>query len=127
MKVAFDTNTYVDLCRRSAPTVELFESADAIVLPFVVLAELRCGFAGGRRQVANERVLRQFLHRRHVTVAFADERTTQQYAEVFQQLRHQGTPIPVSDMWIAALVLQYDLALHTRDRHFDEIPQIVRV
>lgn len=127
MKVAFDTNTYVDLCRRVDVTVELFESADAIVLPYAALAELRCGFVAGRRQVDNERVLRQFLHRRHVTVAYPDERTTHQYADVFRQLRRQGTPIPVNDMWIAALVLQHDLALHTRDQHFDHVPQIVRV
>lgn len=127
MKVAFDTNTYVDLCRHVDSTVELFESADAIVLPYVALAELRCGFAGGRRQADNERILRQFLHRRHVAVAYPDERTTHQYAEVYRQLRRQGTPIPVNDMWIAALALQHDLVLHSRDRHFDHLPQIVRV
>ena len=32
-----------------------------------------------------------------------------------------------SDMWIAALVLQHNLALHARDAHFDHLPQIARV
>jgi predicted nucleic acid-binding protein len=45
---------------------------------------------------------------------------------VYAQLRRQGTPIPTNDMWIAALTSQHDLALCTRDRHFDRLPQIPR-
>jgi hypothetical protein len=30
-------------------------------------------------------------------------------------------------MWLAALVLQHNLALHARDKHFDRLPQLVRV
>jgi predicted nucleic acid-binding protein len=33
----------------------------------------------------------------------------------------------VNDMWIAALVLQHDLALHARDAHFDHLRQLRRV
>jgi predicted nucleic acid-binding protein len=53
--------------------------------------------------------------------------TTHDYASVYRQLRHQGTPIPTNDMWVAALVLQHNLVLHARDSHFDHLPQIVRV
>jgi tRNA(fMet)-specific endonuclease VapC len=49
------------------------------------------------------------------------------YTSVFRQLRLQGTPIPTNDIWISALVLQHNAALHDRDRHFDHLPQIVRV
>ena len=58
---------------------------------------------------------------------FADDQTTFHYATVFRQLRLQGTPIPTNDIWIAALVLQHNLALHARDRHFDHLPQLARV
>jgi tRNA(fMet)-specific endonuclease VapC len=107
--------------------VALLEDADAIMLPFVVLGELRAGFAHGRRQVENERTLRRFLLKEGVRVLFADDQTTHHYAAVFRQLRKQGTPIPTNDMWLAALVLQHNLALHARDRHLDSLPQIVRV
>jgi hypothetical protein len=30
-------------------------------------------------------------------------------------------------MWLAVLVLQHNLALRARDRHFDHLPQIARV
>jgi tRNA(fMet)-specific endonuclease VapC len=127
MRVAIDTNRYVDLCKGAVETVEILETADEIVLPFVVLAELRAGFALGRRQVDNERALHRLLLKDSVEVLYPDDQTTYHYASVFRQLRKQGTPIPTNDMWLASLVLQHNLALHARDRHFDHLPQIVRV
>jgi tRNA(fMet)-specific endonuclease VapC len=127
VRVAVDTNRYVDLCKGVDETVSLLEEAEAILLPFVVLGELRAGFVHGRRQADNERTLRQFLLKDGVQVLFADDQTTHHYAAVFQQLRKQGTPIPTNDMWLAALVLQHNLALHARDKHFDHLPQLVCV
>ncbi len=127
MRIALDTNRYVDLCKGVAETAEIVATAEEVFLPFVVLAELRAGFALGRRAAENERVLRLFLLKAGVKVLYADEQTTHHYAAVFRQLRRQGTPIPTNDIWIAALVLQHNLALHVRDRHFDSLPQIVRV
>ena len=127
MRVALDTNRYVDLCKGVDETVSLLEEAEAILLPFVVLGELRAGFVHGRRQADNERTLRQFLLKDGVHVLFADDQTTHHYAAVFRQLRKQGTPIPTNDMWLAALVLQHNLALHARDKHFEHLPQLVRM
>ena len=81
----------------------------------------------GRRQAENEQVLRRFLLKDGVNVLFADHQTTHHYASLFRQLRKQGTPIPTNDMWLAAVVLQHNLALHARDKHFDHLPQLVRV
>jgi tRNA(fMet)-specific endonuclease VapC len=127
VKVALDTNRYVDLCQGVAGTVALLEEAEAILLPFVVVGELRAGFAHGRRQAENERILRRFMLKEGVRVLFADDQTTHHYAAVFRQLRKQGTPIPTNDRWLASLILQHNLALHARDKHFDRLPQIVRV
>ena len=127
MRVALDTNRYVDLCKGLTGTVALLEEAVAVLLPFVVLGELRAGFAHGRRAAENERILRSFLLKDGVRVLFADDQTTHHYAAVFRQLWKQGTPIPTNDMWLSALVLQHNLALHARDRHFDHLPQLVRV
>jgi tRNA(fMet)-specific endonuclease VapC len=127
MRIAVDTNGYVDLCKGVVETVELLETAEEVVLPFVVLGELRAGFLLGRRQVDNERALNRFLLKDGVEILYADDQTTHHYASVFRQLRKQGTPIPTNDMWLAALVLQHNLALHARDKHFDHLPQLVRV
>lgn len=50
VRVALDTNRYVDLCKGVSESVTLLEEAEAVILPFVVLGELRAGFANGRRQ-----------------------------------------------------------------------------
>lgn len=127
MRVALDTNRYVDLCKGVAATVKVLEEAEAVIVPFVVLAELRAGFAFGRRPAENELILRRFLLKEGVRVLFADDQTTHHYAALYRQLRRQGTPIPTNDLWIGALTLQHNLVLHARDVHFDHLPQIVRV
>ena len=125
--LALDTNRYADPCRGDARAVEIIEAADAIWLPFVVLGELLAGFAAESQGPRNEAVLRRFLLKPGVGILYADEQTTYHYASVYRQLRKQGTPIPTNDMWIAALVLQHSLFLYDRDRHFDALPQLLRV
>jgi len=126
VRLALDTNAYVDLCKGVAGTARLVETAESVSLPFAVVAELRAGFAMGRKSSENELTLRRFLLVDGAGVLYPDDQTSHHYASVFRQLRHQGTPIPTNDLWIAALVLQHNLVLHSRDRHFDHLPQIVR-
>jgi|SRR5579862_6860253 len=127
MKLALDGNRYTDLCRDVASVVEAVEHADEVWLPFIVLGELRAGFAAGSQGPRNEAVLRRFLLKPGVGVLYADDQTTHHYATVYRQLRRQGTPIPTNDMWIAALALQHSLVLCARDKHFDALAQLPRV
>lgn len=127
MRLALDTNRYTDLCRGDSFVVETIEHAEHVSLPFIVLGELRAGFAVGSQGPRNEAVLRRFLMRPGVEILYPDEQTTHHYANVYRQLKKQGTPIPTNDMWIAALVLQHSLALFARDAHFDALPQLTRV
>ena len=127
LRLALDTNRYTDLCRGGAQTVTLVERAESVALPFVVVAELRAGFAVGKRGMENEQVLRRFLSKEGVAVLFADDQTTHHYASLYRQLRTQGTPIPTNDLWVAALVVQHNLVLHDRDRHFAHLPQLTRI
>jgi tRNA(fMet)-specific endonuclease VapC len=127
MRLALDTNRYVDLCRSDPTVIETVEAADEVWLPFVVLGELRAGFAVGTQGPQNEAILRRFLLKPGVDVLYADEQTTHHYANVYRHLRKQGTPIPTNDMWIAALVLHHSLTLYDRDEHFDALPQLMRV
>ena len=127
MRLALDTNRYTDLCRGNVSVIETIEFADEVWLPFIVLGELRTGFAVGTQGPRNEAVLRRFLLKSRVAVLYADDQTTHHYAAVYRQLRKQGTPIPTNDMWIAALVLQHSLVLLARDSHFDVLPQLARV
>jgi tRNA(fMet)-specific endonuclease VapC len=127
VRVALDTNRYVDLCNGVSETTNIVAQAELVIVPFIVLAELRSGFAHGNQQADNERTLQRFLLKDGVKSLFADVQTTYHYAALYRQLRKQGTPMPTNDMWIAALVLQHNLILHSRDRHFHHLPQLALV
>lgn len=127
MKLAIDTNRYVDFARGDAEVVERMRHAQRVYVPFVVLAELRAGFLCGSRAQRNEANLTRFLDSPRVEVLYPDDQTTHQYARLFRQLRTQGTPIPANDLWTGALAVQHALHLFARDRHFDHLPQIPRV
>jgi tRNA(fMet)-specific endonuclease VapC len=124
MRLAIDTNRYRDLCDGKRDVVERLETAEAIVVPFIVIAELRAGFSVGTKGRANERMLHRFLAQPGVAIAHTTDATTRCYASLYRQLRTQGTPIPTHDLWIAAIVLEHDLALFSRDAHFHALPQL---
>jgi tRNA(fMet)-specific endonuclease VapC len=127
MRLALDTNRYVDFARNVPEALQRIREADQVFLPFVVLAELRAGFLCGSKSARNERTLAQFLNSPRAVVLHPDEDTTHHYARLYRQLRIQGTPIPTNDIWLAALVVQHNLRLFARDQHFDALPQLVRV
>ncbi|NNM88121.1 MAG: type II toxin-antitoxin system VapC family toxin [Phycisphaerae bacterium] len=125
MRVALDTNRYVDLCRGDGHVLKAVRSAVAIFLPWVVLAEIRAGFLLGSRGSENEGILVRFITSGRVGIIFPDDQTTHHYAKLFAQLQRQGTPNPTNDIRIAATVLQHKLALCSRDGHFAAIPQLL--
>ena len=125
MNVALDTNAYSDFMRGAAERVELIRTVQAIVLPLIVLGELRAGFAAGDRESTNAANLQRFLGSPRVSVLPPDEQTTHYYAQLHRQLRNDGRPIPTNDLWIAALAVQHDLVICTSGRHFRQIPQLV--
>lgn len=127
MRVLVDTNRYRDLCEGDQSAQEVMQKAVRIYLPFVVIAELRSGFLCGTQSRRNEKYLTMFLNSERVEALYPEENTTHHFARIFAQLRLQGTPIPVNDIWIAALAVQHDLTVYSRDRHFDCLPQIARV
>jgi tRNA(fMet)-specific endonuclease VapC len=127
VRIALDTNRYVDFARGLPEAVNQLRAADRILVPVIVLGELRAGFLGGSRAPENEANLVRFLNSPRVEVLLADEESAHHYSQHFHQLRRQGTPIPTNDVWIAALVVQHQLYLFARDAHFDRLPQIPRL
>lgn len=127
VEIVIDTNRYRDFVDGLAEAVAVFRTSPRIHVPFVVVAELRAGFALGSRAIENERVLEQFLHRPRVEILIPTLDTTRHYANLYRQLRSAGTPIPTNDLWIAALVVQHELTLYSRDAHFDALPQLPKL
>jgi len=126
MRILLDTNRLTDALRLESSVVRVVEAAEESWVPFIALAEMKAGFAGGHqsRRARNEALLVKFLQMPGVEVLYADQETTEVYARLFIQLRKAGTPAPTNDLWIASLAVQHQLMLLSRDEHFAKIPQV---
>jgi len=126
MRVALDTNRLTDLFQGDAALAEWLGTCEEVWIPLVVLAEIKAGFLGGTKHRRNEALLQALLAKPTVGVLLPARETAEHYARLFVQLKRAGTPVPDNDLWIASLVLEHDLVLITRDRHFESIPQMLR-
>lgn len=64
---------------------------------------------------------------RDVEVLAVSRDTARHYTAVRAHLKTAGTPIPENDVWIAAIVRQYEQYLVSNDAHFDYVPGITRI
>jgi predicted nucleic acid-binding protein len=126
MRVAIDTNRLTDLLQGDARLAERLGACDEVWVPLVVLGEIKAGLHGGTQRHRNEALLQRFLAKATVSVLLPGRETAEHYARIFVQLKRAGTPVPDNDLWLAALALEHDLTLITRDRHFDRISQLPR-
>ena len=126
MRVALDTNRLTDLFQGDTALAERLGVCEEVWIPLVVLAEIKAGFYGSAQQHRNETLLQRLLAKTTVGVLLPSRETAEHYARLFVQLQRAGTPIPDNDLWIAALALEHDLLLITRDQHFQHIPQLLR-
>jgi tRNA(fMet)-specific endonuclease VapC len=53
-----------------------------------------------------------------------DSLTALHYGELVAQLHKKGKPIPINDVWIAAITVQYNFTLITNDEHFKQIDKL---
>jgi len=60
-------------------------------------------------------------------VLLVDNPPTRHYAEIRLQLASAGTPIPMNDLWIAAIARQHKLPILSRDTHFDHVSGLTRI
>jgi predicted nucleic acid-binding protein len=127
MRLLIDSNRFIDFCAGDEEVIAVMESAALLFIPYVVLAEIRAGSFVTKRGHHQVRVLQQLLNQPGVRSVHSTDSTTHHYAALYGQLRKAGTPIPTNDIWIAALAIEHDLILYSRDEHFDKIPSLARL
>lgn len=118
MKYLFDTTTYSHMLKGTVAVAELLKSAESILLPNVVIAELKYGFALGTRREDNERLLSRFIANRKVRVVLPDNATSDYFAHIAVFARKKGVQLSTHDLWIAALAEQWDVTLLSFDKDF---------
>ena len=114
-----------ELMRGQPKLQERLESADEVLLPVTVLGELYAGFEGGSRLAENLAPLAAFRGQPGVAVVDLTDNIAQRYAAIVRSLKHQGTPIPTNDIWIAAAALENGGRIIAYDNHFEAVPGLM--
>ncbi|HON78692.1 MAG TPA: type II toxin-antitoxin system VapC family toxin [Spirochaetota bacterium] len=114
-----DTNIVIDLFNGVKPVVSWLTDERIIFVPSIVVGELYFGVYKSMRSEKNIRILEDFI----VAASVLDitTETAEYYGRIKAGLKKKGVPIPENDIWISSIAMQYDLALVTRDAHFDAV------
>ncbi len=124
MRICLDTSGYSHFRRGVPEAVQAVTRAKSVLVPSIVLGELRVGFRLGTRRVENEERLREFIEEPVVAVLDVDDEAALHYADIVVELRRGGTPVPTNDIWIAALAAREGATVLTSDGHFAHIGRV---
>ncbi len=125
-RVVLDTSAYSHFRANHAVTVDFIATAEAVLVPTIVLGELEAGFRLGRRTDENRVTLAEFLAEPFVSVLEVSPEVARHYGQIFAALRKAGTPIPTNDIWIAASTVVADAHLVTFDADFGRVRALQR-
>ena len=114
-----DTNIVIALFAKELALEQHLAKANSVFVPSIVLGELYFGARKSVRVAENMTRIDDFAMAS--TVLPCDAETARQYGDIKGQLRAKGRPIPENDIWIAAIAMQYQLTLVSRDKHLIEV------
>ena len=117
-----DTNIAIALFANELEVIDSLSKAEEVFVPSIVIGEL---YFGAQKSVrVKENLLKVDDFAASSVVLSCDTDTARRYGEIKNMLRIKGRPLPENDIWIAAIALQHELDLATRDVHFDEIDNL---
>jgi tRNA(fMet)-specific endonuclease VapC len=125
-KIVLDTNAYSLLMKGDQAVAQALDQAEQIFLPLFVIAELLLGFKKGSKLAENRAILARFEAEKTVNRYLPTAETAEIFSDLLLTLRQAGTPLPVHDIWIAAIAIETGSILVTYDQHFSKIPQVRR-
>lgn len=114
-----NTNIVIALFADEPVVKDQLREAEEVFVPSTVLGELYYGAHKSRRVGQNVGRIDDFAARS--VILSCETETARRYGEVKDGLRQKGRPIAENDIWIAAIALQNDLTLVTRDAHLREV------
>ena len=117
-----DTNVVIALFSGDETVEARVRNAVNVALAPPIIGELYFGAQKSEKVTENLHRINMFIEE-HLLFS-CDLETAQWYGIIKNHLRRQGTPIPNNDIWIAAIAMQHNLILVTRDSHFHEIDSL---
>lgn len=114
-----DTNIMIALSAQDSGVQQRVNQSNEVFYASIVLGEL---YFGAQKSGNVERnIQRVDIVAKSATVLACDAETAALYGRLKHELRAKGRPIPDNDIWIAALAVQHNLTLATRDAHFQAV------
>ena len=120
-----DTNIIIAFFGSELVVKNNLAQANEVFIPSIAVGELCYGARKSGRSKENLERIEEFIANN--TVLECNTETSRIYGEIKNQLRLKGRPLPENDIWIAAISLQYNLILVTRDAHFQEVENLQTV
>ena len=117
-----DSNIIIDIFRGDKKTISRVKQIDGVYVPVIVIGELYYG--ANKSDQTPKRKLEVEQLEEIVTVLNITRSTARIYGEIKDKLRAKGRPIPENDIWIAAVAIEHQLTLITKDKHFENLEGI---
>lgn len=124
-KCLLDTSIIIHSFKSHNDIVQKLDSFDEVFVPVFVVGELLFGAYKSSNPEKNLLQISLFLN--NCAIINPNNVTAEYYGKVKAFLYQRGKPLPENDIWIAAIVKQYDLPLYTTDKHFTEVEGITLV
>jgi tRNA(fMet)-specific endonuclease VapC len=118
-KYLLDTNIISAYFKGDVSIANKINSLFDVFIPVIVIGELSYGAALSNNALKYLSDVEEAKNIFNIIPVDAD--TCGHYGSIKASLRKKGKPIPENDIWIAAIALQHNLVLVTRDNHFNEV------
>ncbi len=119
--IILDTNAYTHLLAGDQDVLNALGAAETVYMSIFVLGELYAGFLGGSKEKENKSILHKFLEKPTVKILNSTAETAEVFGMIKNNLKNQGSPLPINDVWIAAHGIETGSTVLSFDSHFRKI------
>lgn len=121
--ILLDTSSIIPHLRGEPDLVTKVDTTDQpLFISLTTLGELYKGVLKSSQPEKNGQQLEAFLQT--VAILHPDTATASHYAQISTELERKGKMIPENDIWIAAIAIECNMPLATRDAHFQNVPNL---
>lgn len=121
-KFLLDTNIVIALFKNDNLVINKIIEAKEIFISNITVGEMYFGAYKSSKVKNNIKQIDSFVASNKILNC--DSTTAKHYGQIKNKLKIKGKPIPENDVWIAAITMQYDLILVSRDKHLQEIENL---
>ena len=121
-KFLLDTNILIALFANDEAVKSHLAEVEEVFIPNIAVGELFYGAWKSARTQENLQQIEDLIA--ETPVLGCGVETARLYGRIKNSLRLKGHLIPENDIWIAAIALEHNLTLVTRDAHFVEIADL---